>query len=60
MRHKVDVDVPGPVAYYHHKAQDEEKDKEVRGLGISSIQQTQHRNQQDNTQADIQIPKNAI
>ena len=57
MRHKVDVDIPGPVANHHHQAQDEEEYEEVRGLGVGAIQQTQHGHQQDDAQADVKISK---
>lgn len=40
LRHKVDIDIPGPVANHHHQAQDEEEYEEVRGLGVGAIQQT--------------------
>ena len=57
LRHKVDIDIPGPVANHHHQAQDEEEYEEVRGLGVGAIQQTQHGHQQDDTQANVKISK---
>lgn len=55
MRHKVDVDIPGPVANHHHQAQDEEQDEEVRGLRVGAVQQAQHGHQEDQAQADVKI-----
>ena len=57
MRHKINVDIPGPVANHHHQAQDEEEYEEVRGLGVGAIQQTQHGHQEDDTKADVKISK---
>ena len=38
--HKVNIDVPGPVANNHHQTEDEEEDEEVWRLGIGSIKET--------------------
>ena len=57
LRHKVDIDIPGPVADHHRQTQDEEEDEEVRRLGVGAVQQTQHGHQEDEAQADVKIPR---
>ena len=52
---EVDVDVPGPVGDHHHQGEDEEEDEEVRGLGVGPVQQAEHRDQEENSQCDVEI-----
>ena len=52
---EVDVDVPGPVGDDDHQGEDEEEDEEVRGLGVGAVQQTEHRDQEEDTQGDVKI-----
>jgi len=52
---EVDVDVPGPVGDDDHQGEDEEEDEEVRGLGVGPVQQAEHRDQEENSQCDVEI-----
>ena len=53
---EVSVEIPDPVSYEDGEGQDEEDDQEERVEWVAPVQEAQHRDEEEETQGDVQIP----
>lgn len=55
-RNEVCVEIPDPVSYQDSKGQGEEDDQEDGVQGVAPVQETQHRDEEEEAEGDVQIP----
>ena len=53
---EVCVEIPDPVSYEDSEGQGEEDDQEDGVERVASVQETQHGDEEEETQGDVQIP----
>ena len=51
------VEVPAPVGYHHCQGGGQEHNDEEAGLGVATIEETQHGQEQQQSKEDVQVPE---